>query len=139
VNSTRFILSTLVVFLVLATLGWLLNEVVLSGLYELSRGVWRAESDRSPLVPLLFLNYLIISIVFVYLFARGYRGKGWAEGVRFGLVFGLAVASAITIERFVGLDIPARLALGWLMGTLFQFMLMGLATGLLYRHLPEPR
>jgi len=132
-NTKPFIIGTLVACLTFAALHGLLHGVVLSDLYEITKGVWRSENARNGMLPILIPYYLVICLGFVYLFARGYRGKGWAEGVRYGLVFGFVMATAGSIEKFLLLDIPARLALGWFMGTLFQYMIMGIMTAVIYR------
>ena len=138
-NTRLYIIASLAVFAVLVSLNWLLHGVVLSELYEMSKSVWRNEASREVFTPLLFLNYFVVSFVFVYLFTRGYRNKGWAEGVRYGLVFGLVIATSGTIEKFVLIDVPARLALGWFMGTLFSYMILGLVTAVIYRNRVDPR
>jgi hypothetical protein len=136
-NTHRLTFTILVVFVLLSGLSWLLHDVVLGGLYEMSKGVWRQESAQEALRPLLWVSYFLVSIAFSLLFARGYRGKGWAEGVRYGLFFGFAMASALTAERFVSVEVSARLALGWFIGTLFTYMMMGVAAALVYRHPPS--
>jgi hypothetical protein len=135
-NRKLFLVATLAVFAQLAIFGWLLNGVVLSELYGITKGIWRTEEARSALLPLLFVNYFVVSSVFVSLFIRGYRNKGWAEGVRYGLVFGMLIATLISIERFVMLEIPVQLAVGWFMGTLFGYMIMGLTVAMIYKE-PE--
>ncbi|MCG8527361.1 MAG: hypothetical protein MI748_13330 [Opitutales bacterium] len=136
-KTKPFIIGSLATFVTVAVLNMLLHGVVLSKLYEITKDVWRVEGVRGGMMPLMYLSYLLISFVFVYLFGCGYRGKGWAEGVRFGLIFGMAMAFAGTIEKFVYLDIPVRLALGWFMGTLFQYMIMGMITAVIYRKFKE--
>ena len=138
-NKKLYIISSLAVFVVIVALNWLLHDVVLSELYEINKSVWRNGATRDVFAPLLFIDYFVVSFVFVFLFARGYRNKGWAEGVRYGLVFGLVMATSSAIEKFVLIDVPARLALGWFMGTLFEFMILGLVTALIYRNRVEGR
>ena len=135
-NRRLYVVAALAVFVLMAVFGWLLNSIVLSELYDITKGVWRDQTSREALYPLLFLNYFVVSFVFVALFVRGYRNKGWAEGVRYGLVFGLVVAVSSSIEKFVLLEIPVQLSLGWFMGILFEFMIMGLVVALIYRQKP---
>jgi len=132
-NRKLYIIAALAVFVLMAAFGWLLDGVVLSQLYDITKGIWRDQASREALTPLLFLNYFVVSFVFVALFVRGYRRKGWAEGVRFGLVFGLVIATISAIEKFVLLEIPVQLALGWFMGILLEYMIMGLTIALIYR------
>ncbi len=132
-NRRLFIIAGLAAFVLMAVFDWLLNVVVLAELYEISKGVWRSRSAQEALYPLAFLNYLFISFIFVALFVRGYRNKGWAEGVRFGLIFGAAIATSSAIQKYVLLEIPVQLALGWFMGLLFIYMILGLIVALIYR------
>jgi len=136
-NRKLYIVAALAVFVLMAVFGWLLNEVVLSQLFDITKGVWRSQMSRESLYPLLFLEYFVVSFVFVALFIRGYRNKGWAEGVRFGLVFGAVIATSSAIEKFVLLDIPLQLALGWFMGILLEYMIVGLVMALIYREKPR--
>jgi len=132
-NRKLYVVAALAVFALMAVFSWLLHGIVLSELYDITKGVWRPQVARESLYPMLFLNYFVVSFIFVGLFVRGYRNKGWAEGVRFGLVFGALIAVSSSIEKFVMLEIPVQLALGWFMGILFQFMIMGLVVALIYR------
>ncbi len=132
-NRKLYIVAALAVFALMAVFGWLLNGVVLSELYDITKGVWRSQESRVSLYPLVFMEYFVVSFVFVALFVRGYRNKGWAEGVRYGLVFGAVMATSSSIEKFVLLDIPVQLALGWFMGILLEYMIMGVTVALIYK------
>jgi hypothetical protein len=132
-NRKRYLLSVLAVFVALVATYQLLHGVVLTELYEITKETWRSSSSKEFLLPLSFFSHFVISVGFVFLFVRGFRKKSWAEGVRYGLVFGMVIATAGSIEKFVMLDVPARLALGWFMGTLFQYMILGVITALVYK------
>lgn len=136
-NTKLYVVASLAVFVMLAALSGLLHGVVLSDLYEFTKGVWRSDASKEIFEPLLYFNYFVVSFVFVFLFTRCYRNKGWAEGVRYGLFFGVVMASSGAVEKFVMIDIPASLSLGWFMGTLFTYMILGLLTALIYRPKPE--
>lgn len=131
-NKKSYVVAAITVFVLMSALGWLLHSVVLNELYEMTNSVWRDEVSRGGLKPIMFFNYFVVSFVFAYLFTRGHRNKGWAEGVRFGLIFGLVMATSGAIEKFVMLDVPLQLALGWFMGTLFTYMILGLFNALIY-------
>jgi hypothetical protein len=53
----------------------------------------------------------ITSFPFVYIFAKGYEGKGVMEGLRFGFVIGIYVAIPMAYGTYVMIAIPYSMAL----------------------------
>ncbi len=132
-NMPRYFLASLAVFVVLTALHVFLHGFVLRELYELTQDVWRSQEQMNTLVPLLYGSYVLTSLIFVYVFAKGYQGKGWAEGVRFGLMFGLLIGPLTSVFTYIAVDVPARLALGWFLGSIFTYLILGLVAAAIYR------
>ena len=86
-NTKRFILATLAVFIAGMILDYLVHMVILKGAYEALASIWR--TDMNSLMWLMYVGSLIFAFLFIYIFIKGYEGKGIMEGVRYGLIIGL--------------------------------------------------
>ena len=82
-NIKRFVIASIVVIIVIQAVDWLVHGVLLSGWYAEIKGVWRP--DMMNLMWVQVLATLFFSFMFVFIFTRGYEGKGIPEGIRYGL------------------------------------------------------
>jgi hypothetical protein len=99
--------------------------------YAALKNIWRA--DMINYMWLMSLSCLVFSFAFVYIFAKGYEGKGITEGVRYGVVITLLINVIGTIGQFVMYPIPLSLALIWFGYGLAEFIAAGIIASLIYR------
>ena len=83
-NWKKFFIAFIVIFVVGLILGFVVHVVLLGPTYEELSNIWRTDMDR--LMWIQWVTALFYSFFFVYIFARGYEGRGIMEGIRFGLI-----------------------------------------------------
>lgn len=132
-KNPRLWLAALAVFLVGQGLNYLVHQVWLAPLYGATAEVWRPEADMMAKMPIMFVTGALFSFFFVYVFSRGYQGRGVAEGLRYGFVIGLFYSLPVAYDYYVVLPIPYELALKWFLGGLAACMILGLVASLVYR------
>jgi len=129
-NVKSFLVTSLIVFLVIWFMDFLIHHVALVSLYQDSAEVWRAPA--AMIMWPMYLSQLSFAFIFVYLFTRNYQAKGMAEGARFGLYIGLLLA-AINIGVYSYLPVPLTLILAWIIAGLLKSMILGVTTACIYR------
>lgn len=135
-NVKRYFAATLAVFIVSVALGYLVHGVILQSTYASIQGVWRPDVLSKMWIN--SVNYFILSFVFVYLFVKGYEGRGIMEGVRFGLLMGLIFAIPAAYGTYVIVPIPYYLALEWFLYGMAQTLILGIVAAAIYRPAERP-
>ena len=114
------------------------------GLFDEARkhqAVFRPEEEMMTVMPIgivaAFLAILVAAIIFAMMHRRG---SGLMEGARFGVLMGLFVVCAFVLHNYVNLNIGLKLALGQAVAYFFQWTIIGIVIGLIYkpRTTPEP-
>jgi len=90
--------ARLAVFGVSMLLGYLVHGVILQSTYASIHGVWR--QDMASKMWMSSINNFILAFAFVYLFVKGYEGRGILEGVRFELIMGLVFSIPAAYETY---------------------------------------
>ncbi len=121
------------VYVVAQMIGYLIRQVWLSPTYGSLADVWRPEEDMMSKTWIMFITAAFFCFFFVYVFARGYEGKGIAEGVRYGLVIALFFGVVQSFDWYVILPIPYSLALNWFLAIVVTSILMGIVAALTYK------
>jgi hypothetical protein len=135
-NVKRYLAATLAVFVVSVALGYLVNGVLLQSTYASIHGVWRPDILSKMWINAV--NDFILSFVFVYLFVKGYEGRGIMEGVRFGLLMGLIFAVPAAYGAYVIIPIPYYLALEWFLYGMAQTVIIGIVAAAIYKPAERP-
>ncbi len=99
--------------------------------YTNTAELWRDPVEMQSLMGYHYLGHLILVSIAGVIFSRGYENKGWPEGLRFGLLLGLVLASQ-TIVGFTYLPIPNFIMSIWLLGNLLEGVVIGLCLALAY-------
>ena len=86
----RFLLTALAVLIVHEALGFIIHQVLLTPYYQETYSLWRMPEEIN--MPLIVLVAVIWSLLFTYIFTKGYEGKGPMEGIRYGLLVGLLIS-----------------------------------------------
>ncbi len=82
---------------------------------------------------IMHLTSLFLSFLFVYIFTKGYEGKGVGEGVRYGLLIGLLMNGVGAFNQYVIYPVPFKLAVQWFIFGTLEFIIAGIITALIYR------
>ena len=112
------------------------------GLFEEARkyaAVFRPMEEMMAVMPIgmvaIFMSILIAAIIFAMI--RQHR-SGITEGARFGVLMGIFVVFAFVLHNYVNLNIGLKLALGQAAAYFFQWTIVGIVIGLIYKPLASP-
>jgi hypothetical protein len=129
----RFWVPVIVVFILFAVLDFLLHGMLLSGAYKATASVWRPMEEMNSLMWLMYFGTLIHAFFFVFIFTKGYEGKGIGEGIRYGMYMGLFFGIAMSIGTYASMPVTGTIAWAWLLGTLVESVLAGAVVARLYK------
>jgi len=130
-NRKRFILASIVVFVVYEITNWIVHSLILSGVYQRLQSLWRP--DMMDKMWIMYVTAFIFSFLFVYIFTKGYEGKGVAEGFRYGLYIGLLMNIVGMFNQYAVYSVPLNLTIQWFIYGMIQFIIIGIVTALIYR------
>jgi len=134
-NKGRWIMAAVVVAIVVTVLESVFHGVLLKGIYEATATVWRPQTEMTRLMPWGWASTLVIAFIMVYIYHKGYEGKGSAiaEGLRFGLVIGLFTAIPMAVWLYVMYPLPLNLSLYWFGIAMINMLVAGGLIGLIYK------
>ncbi len=121
----RNLISVIAVFLVIFGFEWLWHGHLLMPTYVATASVWRPMDQMQAMVAWCILTKLAFAIVFTWLFAQHYEGKGTMEGVRYGLFIGL-IMGLHSFTSYIYLPVSIGLASAWLIGEIIKGVLIGI-------------
>ena len=127
----KLILTVVLVYIVYQALNFVIHSLVLSDMYMATAAVWRADMENVMWV--MYLSDLIRIFLFIFIFIKGQEGKGWMEGLRYGLLMGLLLSLGMSLNSYAIFPIPFTLAIYWLVLSLIQMTICGIAAALLYK------
>jgi hypothetical protein len=130
-NTKRFVLAAVAVFVVLQVTDFLIHSVILSSNYESLANVWRP--DMMSKMWIMTVVSLFMSFMIVFIFTKGYQGKGIGEGVRFGLIIGLLMMVVGNLSQYAIYPLPFSLAIQWIIYGVVQFVIAGVVMSLIYK------
>ena len=127
----RFLLTALAVFIVHEVLGFIIHQVLLTPYYQETYSLWRMPEEIN--LGLIYLVALVWSLLFTYIFTKGYEGKGPMEGIRYGLLVGLLISVPAAFATYAVQPITLSLALAWFVYGTIQIVACGLTAALVYQ------
>lgn len=130
-NKKRFILASIIVFVVYEVINYIVHMLLLSNQYMALMELWRSDMEQKMWI--MYIATLIFSFLFVYIYIKGYEGKGIIEGVRYGLILGLLVNVVGMFNQYVVYPIPLGLIIQWFIYGMIQFIICGIVAAALYR------
>ena len=130
----KFLLGSLAVFLVCSTLNFVIHGVLLQSTYQQTPQLLRGEQDAQQHFPFMLLSFLVFSLAFVWIYARGVESRPWiGQGLRYGLAAWLIVSVTRYLTYFaiqpwpgsvvamqIGLELVMMLLLGILVATFYR-------------------
>ncbi len=132
-NWKRILITFVVVYIVAQILGFLIHAVWLAPTYAELAHVWRPSEELMAKQWIMFLTGAIFCFFFVFIFSKGCEGKGWMEGVRYGVIIGFFVGVPAAYDPYVIYPIPYSLALKWFLSGMVVTIVLGVVTALVYK------
>lgn len=129
-NTTRFIIASIAVFVFVFVFEFVVHGVLLRDAYEATAQLWRPREEYK--MPFMLLSQVSFAAIIAFIFTLNYEDKGLAEGFRFGLYIGLLLAS-LEIATYSYLPVPLSLALAWVGAALVKALGSGLVLAATYR------
>jgi hypothetical protein len=131
----RFWVSVLVVLVTSIAYNLVVHGIILFSLYEAHKAVFRVPTteERNLLYLLHLVAQLVFALLFVYIFTKGYEGRGWTEGVRYGVLIGLLTVFPVSATIVALFPLPFRFLFIWTLSGLVWTVLCGLVTAVVYR------
>ncbi len=134
-NYARLALAGLAATAVYFVLGGLLFAASpLKNEFRKYPAVYRTQEDMKGVWPLGIVGMLLSMFVLAILYALAYRGgSAVAEGARFGVLIGAFAVGSFVLHNHVNLNIGLKLTLGQATAYFFQWIVVGIVIGLVYR------
>ena len=130
-NNKRFFLAVAAVFVVHEVLGFIIHQVLMAPFYQETYSLWRMPEEIN--LGLIYLVAVIWSLLFTYIFTKGYEGKGPMEGIRYGLLVGLLISVPMAFATYAVQPITLSMAMAWFVYGTIQVVSCGLAAALVYQ------
>jgi hypothetical protein len=129
-----------------ATVAYLMVGGVLFGLLPQMRnefqrypGVYRTQRDIKSVMPVGMAGMFFSILTLATIYALSYRGgSGVVEGARFGVLIGIFAVGAFVLHNFVNLQIGVRITLHQAVAYLFEWTIVGIVIGLIYKGAATP-
>lgn len=132
-NWKRVLITFVAVYLVAQVLGFLIHVKWLGPTYAELADVWRPEAELLAKRWIMLVTSAVFCFFFSYIFAKGYEGKGVAEGVRYGAIIGLFYGVPAAYDAYAIYPIPYGLALNWFLSGLVVTVVLGIVAALVYK------
>ncbi len=130
-NTKKWAIAALGVFIVDQLLDYIIHGVILMGTYEATASLWRPDMESKMYI--MWITGAVFAILFVYFYAKGYEGRGIIEGVRYGLWMGLFLAIPMAYNTYATISIPYSLAFQWFIYGVIQIVICGVVAAALYK------
>jgi hypothetical protein len=126
----KILLGTVVVFVIIEVLDFLIHSIILAPAYAATQSLWRP--DMMDKMWIMYLVALVVSFFFSLIFSKGYEGKGIVEGVRFGFYIGVMLGVGMAYGTYAMIAIPYSLALQWFLYAILEYMIAGIGVALVF-------
>lgn len=134
-NTKKFWIAFVVVFVLLEITNYLIHGVMLSSTYssEGVKEVFRPEEEMMGKMWIMWVADLVWSFFFVFIFVRGYQNRGIMEGIRYGIYIGFFFSFVYAYGSFAMYPLPYSLILQWFLIGLVQTIILGIVTAVIYK------
>jgi len=133
-NWTRFALACVAVYVFYQAFGLVVHQYLMMDTYAPLQGVaFRTEAEMEGRMGLMFLTSAVWSILFCYIFVRGYEGKGILDGLRYGAIIGVFMGLPFAYESWVLFPLPLGIAHAWFVSGLVFTIAAGVIVAAVYK------
>ena len=136
-NWKRFWLASLVIYVVVQAMDFVINEVFMKSANESLQGLWRPNMTSRMWV--MYVIGVLVALLFTYIFIKGCEGKGTAEGVRYGVIIWLFVSVPMSMSMWVLLPIPHMIIVRGLIYALLEMLIAGILVAAIYKPAGPPK
>ena len=130
-NTKKFLIASLAVFITLLILDFVIHNLLLASAYESVQEAFRPDMMDKKWI--MYLTGIIFSLLFVYIFSKGYEGKGIIEGAKYGLIIGLVVYLVGSYNQYVVYPLPYGLVLKWFIYGTIELIIAGIVLVFVYK------
>jgi hypothetical protein len=131
-NTKKFLLTVVVIFIVANLTGFLIHAVLLRPDYMTIASQYRPEGQEKMLW--INLAYLAFAIGSVWVYAKGVEDKPWlGQGIRFGIAMWLVLAVPSFFIAYAVQPVPTTLMVKQVLFEGVDKILLGIITAALYR------
>jgi uncharacterized PurR-regulated membrane protein YhhQ (DUF165 family) len=130
-NWKRFLVASLVVYVVVQAMDLVINQVFMKGANESLKGLWRP--DITSRMWMMYVIGVLVALLFTYIFIKGREGKGITEGVRYGIIIWLFVSVPMNMSMWVLLPISHIIILRWMLFGLLEMLVAGILAAVIYK------
>lgn len=131
-ETKKFILTGLVVFIVMYILDYLFHGMIMQKYYKEILDLLRPEDKMLTYLPAMLLGQIIIAFGFTYIFIKGYEGRGIKEGVKFGLIIGIFFGVAPAMINYAVYKITGMIMLYYFFWYPLEGIIMGAVAAAMY-------
>ena len=131
-SNKRLWYSVLAVFVFIFLFEWLFHGMFLKGAYQATSSFWRTPEEMQQYMPWMIMGQLFVAFFFCFIFTKGYESKGFAEGLRYGLLIAFFMSAPHLIMYAVS-PLPWTLYVSWVIGILIEFTIAGLIVASVYK------
>ena len=132
-NTKRYLLGSLVVFVFIFVYEFLLDGLLLGEQYARLTGMVRPDEESMRLFPFMLLGMLLLAFFFCYIFVKGREGTGIGEGVRFGFLIGVGFGVSASLIHYAVQPWPGSVVLTWVVGMPIEMMIAGVLIATIYK------
>jgi hypothetical protein len=130
-NVKKLLLAAPAVLVTFMALDFVIHNLILSADYEANMELWRP--DMMDKMWIMYVTGIIFSLLFVYVFAKGFEGKGIMEGLRFGVIMWLLFSVLGVLGQYMVYPVPEGLVIKWILFSLVEFLIAGIVVALIYK------
>jgi hypothetical protein len=128
----RFLLAFVAAYVFMFLWGWLLNGVVLKGVYAETPNLFRPQNEMMSLFHWILIGQALIILAFIMIYASGFAGGGMMAGIRLGILLEIAaIGSRMAI--YAVQPFPGKLLVYGSMSGVVEMIIIGAIVGAIYR------
>jgi hypothetical protein len=132
--SKKIWISFIAVYIFIELADFLIHGVLLSSTYQslmtLAPGLYRPEGEQKLWI--LFVIALFFAFFFVFIFSKGYQGKGIAEGLRYGLYIAMLTSLPAAYAEYAMHPLPYSMALTWFCTDTIKLLVAGIIVAMIF-------
>lgn len=129
--AKQVIWAVLAILIAWLILDFLLHRLLLRSTYEASANLWRPMDQMN--IPLIYFVMLVLIVSFVLIYGFLIEQKSLASGIKFGVLFGLAISISAGFGTYIHMPIPLTLAWAWFLGGWVKAITAGAIVGILIK------
>jgi len=130
IMNKKFWMSFIAVFITMEILDFVVHGLILAPTYQAHQALFRPDMNSKMWI------YHVISLVgsffFTFIFSKGYEGKGFMEGVRYGTYIGIWMSIGMAYGTYGMIAIPYSLALQWFIYGIIEYIIAGVVLAMVY-------